>query len=292
MSKKGKKTRATQPAVANKTNLALPYLPPELLEMILVHLPLPFQLSSAQRVCRAWRETIKLLTDNFLMDSALPVGTCNSCPQRVVNPLLFQHFSPLFNDGSTPLDLLLTFPSRRRWLEGTGRHWLPDMTIAKTQGTRAVHEAFARRGASWRKMQISSPPIRQLQYRNGASGMPQTVTFEDGLRMGQLYDLVVEIFTQAKPDVAYSARVTWPVMQTCADNGECNERTADIRDYVRVEHVATSMSTPWCYEKHAPGNHESCYKDYRRKILARYISSNKWTFKCEEGGKENLVVNL
>jgi hypothetical protein len=195
-----------------------------------------------------------------------------------------------------PLDLFLTFPSRRKWISNFEQHWLPDMTIAKTHGTRAVHEAFARRGASWRRMQISSPPIRQLQYSSDgsdSSGVTETVTFEDGLRMGQLYDLVVEIVTQRKPDVAYSALVTWPALLTCVDNEVCKDAKGDItREYVRVEHVVTPMSKPWCYRQHGPGKHESCYKDYRRKVLARYISSIKWTLKCEEGGKENLVVKL
>ncbi|KAJ4117537.1 hypothetical protein NW768_010900 [Fusarium equiseti] len=65
---------------------------------------------------------------------------------------------------------------------------------------RKVHKAFVRHGASWRRMLVTQPPITAIGYQiqiNGQQEDQKAILFPDGLRMGDLYDMVFQaIFTR------------------------------------------------------------------------------------------------
>ena len=226
---------------------------PELLDLILTYLPVPFCLSSAQRVCRTWHAIIARFSRTYLGSLR------SSSAPRVMNPVLMQHFAPIF--AFSPAVYMMTCYSA-----GPG---LLAMTIAQTNGTRAVHEAFARRGASWRRMQLCAPPLRQLRFRDGQH-REQVVAMPDGVRMGALYDLVVAVALKSHPWGRYSVRVDWL-------EGDAVIVTQDYSTYGR----------PYCYDLHRPTHREHCHG---WEGGASY-SSSKWLLLCDEAA-DGLVVKL
>lgn len=204
----------------------------ELLENIFVNCSQPDLILRIQRVCRLWHAIAITIPQTFLNTRVPPFDpnpdtslhdrlyksfraqqrfpSWGTVPEtqplaRNLNPLLEYHFGALFTpnqkSGSIFLDLARgcseSLYARGSWYEVAQplETKLAQMTIARNESTSKVHRAFARPSASWRRMQLCTPPITSLMYVRGPyhlDGPVQTVAFPDGLRMGDLYDLVIE----------------------------------------------------------------------------------------------------
>ncbi|KAJ7187350.1 hypothetical protein C8R46DRAFT_867944, partial [Mycena filopes] len=153
---------------------------PELLELILSHLPMRDLLVVAPRVSKTWNAvtlTPTLQRALFLR----PDPTASSASPRH-NPLLMETFPPFFGP-----------PGPHPWSgPGTAE------SIASMQWARAP-EAFRYAGASWRRMLPVQPPAQTLfvaelcHARGGDFRREATVQCDNlsspGLHMGTLYGI-------------------------------------------------------------------------------------------------------
>lgn len=146
----------------------------ELLELILSHLP-ERDLLLAQRTCKDWNT---LISTSPLLQSLLyfrsapnPPTTTPASPSYTLNPLLSSSFPAIF-----PQDHRLHPKDDPAWAP-----YLDDLNLSflLTASTNkffysSFHkrpEAFRRRDASWRRMHISSPPVRTVVFRCNVSTM-------------------------------------------------------------------------------------------------------------------------
>lgn len=156
---------------------------------------------NVQRTCRRWRDTVLTLPETYLNTvPAVPAPKDDDHQPQLqqFNPLLLHHFRPFFPARNAELnyyikeavclDLAKGFYESLCPLPTPNHRNLFTMSIAQRGD---VHRAFARPGASWRRMQLASPPIKTLHY-TGSSDKKKTVYCDDGLRMGPLYDLLIE----------------------------------------------------------------------------------------------------
>jgi hypothetical protein len=153
---------------------------PELISAILLQLPLQDLLVNAQLVCHDWnnliRTSIPLQQNLFFSPLSSPtLGNKASQPPRF-NTLLQASFPSWFND--------------KRNYFGRDNQF---NTLPWKDSPKKV-EAHMREGASWRKMLPIQPPVRTVKVvkhthrRGGNSVQKGQVRFEDGVRMGALYD--------------------------------------------------------------------------------------------------------
>lgn len=119
----------------------------ELIEPILLHLDMRSLLTSALRVCRQWRDLIqgsKSLQRALFFESDEDLA--ETMHQITFNPLLVELFPTLFDFNSSP--------------ETRGFN---DLAIeALPIGQSRV--PFYRRNASWRRMHLRQPPVRDLGF--------------------------------------------------------------------------------------------------------------------------------
>lgn len=192
---------------------------PELLEPILLCLDMRSLLTSAIRVCRQWRDLIQgsnlLQRALFFKIEEKPAGS----EEVTFNPLLVELFPILFNFAGA-----------------TDPRGINDLAIeALPIGQRRV--AFYRRDASWRRMHIRQPPVKDvgLWTRDSIGGRQEKmrmVKYKGGLRMEGFYFLVL------KHVYWWNVYVKWGEAQgrhfhycQCRRNYRCAERmvrTADV----------------------------------------------------------------
>lgn len=127
---------------------------PELLEIILVQMDMRSLLTSAQRVCHRWANLInkspsiqKALFFTPIKDSEW--GTDEKTP----NPLLVETFPSIFPANGRPKRFEFDFSN---------------MAITKDASTMAQ---FVRKDASWRRMLVQQPPIRNIGQFHISHGM-------------------------------------------------------------------------------------------------------------------------
>lgn len=189
---------ADREVVQNDACLAVLAMP-ELLEVILEMVDVTTLLTSAQRVCKKWHAVIQ--TSN--MQRLLYLEPCGvlKAPQGSREGDLLVEQNPL---------LKTLFPYLFQIMDVTRRE-LPTCTgyltltlggcvLADRRDDYKRHYAFVRHDASWRRMQVTRPPLRHVGWTNGAwfTGDPpveehdlyRTLDFPDGLRMGQLWDIL------------------------------------------------------------------------------------------------------
>ncbi|GME25960.1 hypothetical protein GTA08_BOTSDO01230 [Neofusicoccum parvum] len=154
---------------------------PDLLELILLYCPV-FTLLHAQRVAHTWRHTIQasmpLQQELFFRPKPRTVNELGST---------VWHYNPL---------LFIAFPS---WFaQPRNRYHMPDVRAFEEMDwdrNPKRHKAFTRPEASWRRMLPTQPAIEVLEIVNFSHGKKMdgvsndVAYFEDGLRMGVLYDL-------------------------------------------------------------------------------------------------------
>ncbi|KAJ7064044.1 hypothetical protein C8F01DRAFT_1130159 [Mycena amicta] len=158
---------------------------PELLELILVLLPMSDLLVSASRVSKLWNAFITLspTLQRALFFQPLANTNTNTVTAPARNPLLIAMFPPFFasDDTADPEDAF------------NGPLAIQAMPWAHAP------KAFRRQTASWRRMLVVQPPSRALLVKNeyltpaGTHERQGRLDLDplDGLRMGVLYDYVL-----------------------------------------------------------------------------------------------------
>lgn len=171
----------------------------DLLELILLYCPV-FTLLHAQRVSRAWRLTIQA---SFPIQQELFFRP----KPRTVNELgsTIWHYNTL---------LFTAFPS---WFaQPRNRYHMPDVRAFEEMDwgrNPGRHKAFTKAEASWRRMLPTQPAIDVLEIVNFSHGKKvdglsnDVAYFEDGLRMGVLYDLTEGHISR---HIVSSFAVIWP----------------------------------------------------------------------------------
>ncbi|KAK7038325.1 putative f-box domain protein [Favolaschia claudopus] len=154
-------------------------LTPELLELILCHLPIRHLLVTAPLVCKYWRD----LTLTPALQRALFFEPDNSTSPSIRNPLLEELFPPFF--------ATLEDSSASNWF------WPGSAKRIMAMPWSHAPQAFKRKEASWRRMLVVQPPARSIvvtEYRHARGGnFERDAVLKDLLpvRMGFLYDLTV-----------------------------------------------------------------------------------------------------
>ena len=179
---------------------------PELLQFILLQCDPHTLLTSAQRVCHRWHACIATSPAIQRHLFLRPIDIMSSAPTsqstRAANPLLEHPFS-LWMQHSRPETGFVTLD------EMLAR--LPTAAAAADPG---CENAFLRSGASWRHMLVAQPPITSLGVlkqlpRIGESfaHLREQIFFPEGLRMGELVDLTVQILEEERGYATF--RVAW-----------------------------------------------------------------------------------
>ncbi|CAG2009097.1 unnamed protein product [Fusarium graminearum] len=155
----------------------------------------------AQLVSKHWHEMIStspLLQQNLFFK---PRPSVNTEEPGIFNPLLLKHFERILKG--------------RESYHNTMNHSTTamfDMSIANMKDGRKVHKAFIRRDASWRRMLVAQPPITSIGYVGKVNDDEnwRLLPFPEGLRMGDLYDMVFQAIW-GKPGEAHgSAYIDFP----------------------------------------------------------------------------------
>ena len=151
---------------------------PELTAAIIIQLPINDILVNAQRVNRDWKAAVDSLPVQQALFFAPVPSDRGLIPE--FNPLLVEKFSPWFK-------------STERKGSGRGsRGW--QFTELEWGSSKEKCAAYVRKEASWRRMLPVQPPatifeVRQAShYQLGSDLEVGQITFEDGVRMGTLYD--------------------------------------------------------------------------------------------------------
>jgi hypothetical protein len=156
---------------------------PEILEAILLQLPLKDLLTNAQRINHTWKTLINF--SPLLQQALFFQPQSFAGPEPIINPLL-QHSFPIIFDHA---------------MEGHVKqhlkmHWVEDLHHLEWNSTTSKQKAYSRAEASWRRMLPAQPPTRTLElvkvtHMDGADGeCSGERVFDDGVRMGTLWDLV------------------------------------------------------------------------------------------------------
>ncbi|KAJ6584380.1 hypothetical protein B0H19DRAFT_1104882 [Mycena capillaripes] len=169
-------------------------LTPELLELVLTHVPMRDLLVTASRVSKTWRAlTLAPTLQRILFFQPDP----SASSETTQNPLLVELFPPFFIPELMARD-------SERWEEGD---W-PDANAIKAMPWSRAPDAFRRREASWRRMLVAQPPARTMgvierchdrggdSERRGVLRVATELDSEGGLRMGVLYDIVLPLINR------------------------------------------------------------------------------------------------
>jgi hypothetical protein len=178
---------------------------PELVSTILLQLPLQDLLVNAQLVSHSWNHLIKtsIPLQQHLFFSPLPsptLGNKYSQPPHF-NPLLQASFPAWFTNKSTRFGRSYQFAA------------LPWKNSPKRV------EAYMRKGASWRKMLPIQPPVgnfkvvKNSHYQRQSKVQKGQVRFEDGVRMGVLYDYACETVCRPISSFSMNGKLTLFSMQ-------------------------------------------------------------------------------
>jgi hypothetical protein len=162
---------------------------PEIFEAILLELPPRDLLVHAQPVSHTWNTTIK--TSTLLQQHLFFLPAQPSTSSRKFNPLLHSSFPPWFEDN--------THNRYNRGAEFKTLDW---------NSSPQKRVAYARKEASWRNMLLCQPTVHVLSIERhwysmgGEKCQEGSINFEDGVRMGLVYDRAYE--TARRPVSAFS----------------------------------------------------------------------------------------
>jgi hypothetical protein len=230
----------------------------EVLAVILFHLPPQDLLVAAPRVSKHWQSTIAACPHLqralfFLPSPSRPAGR-PFCPTP--NPLLAAPFRPFLSAGAPELSM-----------EGLLRCGLP---IADASDGRRRHRAFARAGASWRRMLVSQPPPRvvgcSLETPRWAYTAPprrRVLELPDGLRMGQLWDAA---YSAIWGDCAPERGRRWFASQIGGEKCEAGIGGRPV-DALLEELAERPHWNSW---------------DYELPLQRKRCVGSAWLFRCEE----------
>jgi hypothetical protein len=197
---------------------------PEILEAILLELPLQDLLTNAQLVNREWRTAIKSSKSiqKALFFKADPAA---SSQKPRFNPLLQKAFPP--------------------WFDGRRHYRGKPFTDLKWSKNDEKRTAYMRKEASWRRMLPMQPPPHVLKidkasyYMRGNRRWKGQKRFWDGVRMASLYDYAL---VSAMAPVS-SFEVDWHLRKEVDGDGDdaLGERAA-IGHEVRKDFVTMNVS--------------------------------------------------
>jgi hypothetical protein len=147
---------------------------PELLESILLQLPLSDLLIRAPLVCHHFHDTI---SQSVALQQALYFTPKFDAPSSVPNPLLRNGNWSLFVDKRFNLDKGRGTFEQYSWPNDPAADLKPFKQKFEGQ-----HDSITRKEASWRKMLVIQPPVKVLSviYSNSP------YTSEDGVTIGML----------------------------------------------------------------------------------------------------------
>jgi len=156
---------------------------PEILEAILLNIGPQHLLINAQRVNRAWHSTINCSPhlQRLLFFEACPT---NERREPEFNALLSAAFPPFFKHNTD--------------VEADAKWTQESLSKIDWNSSFQKRDAYSREEASWRRMLVVQPPVKELKILKSWScitGMGKIrgrKIMPDGLRMGLLYDLVEE----------------------------------------------------------------------------------------------------
>jgi hypothetical protein len=161
---------------------------PELLELILSHLPMRDLLMTAPLVNKTWQSiTLTPSVQRALFFEPDPSS------EHTQNPLLVEVFSIFFKKP-----------------QGQNRWYWPDYEAINSLPWSKTPEAFKRPEASWRRMLVAQPPVRTMRITERCHGQAcdseRHADVDDlSLRMGYLYDLTLPLVDR----IASSFCVRW-----------------------------------------------------------------------------------
>lgn len=119
-----------------------------------------------QRVCRGWQEIIQKsqeLQEHLYLKPSSRIATEEERVRVTLNPTMSTHFARIWGQHETislPHHQYAAQAAKRNYLDLTALPWARDGTHASAR----ARLAFAREEASWRKMLVSQPPIRWLDW--------------------------------------------------------------------------------------------------------------------------------
>jgi len=165
-----------EPSKAQETVFSIP----ELFSGILQHLPLGDLLLSAPLVNHSWHHLIAS-SNSLRARLFFHPRPHNSHQKPETNPFLKGNFHPWFHNR--PIDYI---------------HPVQMFTSLPWSLNKAKTDAYLRKDASWRRMLPAQPPARSMEIvkfmYHGVGQVEQRgeLRFEDGVRMGTLYDLAFQ----------------------------------------------------------------------------------------------------
>jgi hypothetical protein len=188
---------------------------PEILENILLGLDEVTLLCKAQRVCRLWHDLVNTsprLQRKLYLKPVEQAQAINAAPRQ--NPMLVKlffyefdvpaHCKPGYTGEKLPRDETIPFPT------ATLR------SLIFTYGKFAIMpNRFFYKDASWRRMLVQQPCITTLgqivmeRSRGRRVGYHGLMTFEDGLRMGPLFDTLQQRLRHEDDDRKIFYRLAW-----------------------------------------------------------------------------------
>lgn len=298
----------------------------ELLELILSHVDAPTLLVSCQRVCTRWQGMIVqsplLQQVLFLKPSTRRPAVdcpCDGGPYaQVLNPFLWRHFRALFHsapgvpgsDDGPRCEKCGNMTGFGSWdlaalRPGSLSRGKDKLSFADAGRDRWRQKAFMRAGASWRRMLITQPPILEAQHWTewrgdrfiapslGVRETVSTAEFPEGLRMGQLYDLVFSVLFAQRIEDGH-----WVTVRSQApENPSAHSPTlVERRRPGDADRAAWRLSLHELYYlhevsacdggdhwHHGPMRNEHICKGGRLKYMRnRRRTSTEWMFRCEE----------
>jgi hypothetical protein len=214
---------------------------PEILESILLQVPLPDLLVNAQRVNHAWKRAI---------DSSPPLQQALFLQPATLRPDEKPYFNPCLQKAFPPW-----FEVEARYGSGD-EHGLNKLPWTKNQA------AFSRKEASWRKMLPIQPAATILKvvhrdyYPRASYDSVGEKKFEEGVRMGVLYDKAYK--TVVEPDTSF--HLTWNMMEVPNSTTNGNEGINEVKAFdpsqiernvvekKEIEKDVVTMSTSYTFQ--------------------------------------------
>jgi hypothetical protein len=205
---------------------------PELLENILLQLPMRDLLVTTSLVCKTWYTvTLSPIIQRALFFEADP-----SASKRVWNPLLRKLFPPFFARPPPADDQ-----------RSKSAAWPGNVDAITTMPWSRAPDAFKRAEASWRRMLVIQSPVRTVRITQTINSFmccdERQGVMKDSdlpLRMGVLYDLALSFLD----DDGTSFRISW--RRNTVGEGE-GER--DITLEVVASEGCLSPMDPWALDE-------------------------------------------
>ncbi|KAH8645825.1 hypothetical protein BX600DRAFT_519394 [Xylariales sp. PMI_506] len=212
----------------------------ELLEMILICADMATVLTSAQRVCKVWHDLIqtsRTIQQALYLEPVAASSDADITQSRTLNPLLHAKFPTFFlpaQQGDRYCPKISKHDEPFRFVKGSS------LTLIHRQRGERRRQAYLRKDATWRRMQVQQPaaPLlgwseqsgRNEQSYHTAILRPQPPRGGDGcgsVTMGMLYDAVYSFMGNPRDTGAFF--VYW--RDPAEDRRRDREREASSRYY-------------------------------------------------------------